>query len=327
MLVPKYWAEARIAERVGRRSVTVRRFGWSDTSVQEAEELAQRRAREAMDAILRGQPLKRIEPRMPYGGADGVPIREEIVSTHGEVVITRNSYGALCLNAPNVLFVDVDFYDRKTPRILTVAALGVALGMGIWCWWNMASVAVGVVVALFSFLGVNYALRRFYLTLSDRLQLPFRRAMERVRGFAQRHPSWRFRVYRTPAGLRIMAVHRTFDPHEPEVAECFKALGADPTYVRMCRLQRCFRARVSPKPWRMGIKEHIVPRHRTAWPIQPHYEPQRRAWIARYEEIATRYAACEFLEEIGHVFADKEVREVQKIHDFLCRVGYGLPLA
>ena len=43
------------------------------------------------------------EPRMPYNGAAGVPIREEIVGRHGETVITRNSYGARCLNMPNVL--------------------------------------------------------------------------------------------------------------------------------------------------------------------------------------------------------------------------------
>jgi hypothetical protein len=40
---------------------------------------------------------------MPYNGAAGVPIREEIVGRHGETVITRNSYGARCLNMPNVL--------------------------------------------------------------------------------------------------------------------------------------------------------------------------------------------------------------------------------
>ena len=33
----------------------------------------------------------------------------EIVSRHGETVITRNSYGALCLNTPNALFADVDY--------------------------------------------------------------------------------------------------------------------------------------------------------------------------------------------------------------------------
>jgi len=36
-----------------------------------------------------------------------VPIREEIVSRHGDTIITRNSYGARCLNTPNALFADI----------------------------------------------------------------------------------------------------------------------------------------------------------------------------------------------------------------------------
>src|SRR5688500_8191871 len=102
MIVPQYWAEGRVQHRAKGRQVTMRRFGWADTSQADAQAHADTRAQEALDRFLSGESLERREPKIPYNGADGVPIREEIVSRHGEAIITRNSYGARCLNTPNV---------------------------------------------------------------------------------------------------------------------------------------------------------------------------------------------------------------------------------
>ncbi|WP_245879372.1 hypothetical protein [Xanthomonas pisi] len=121
MIVPRHWAEARIQHREGQRSITVRRFGWSDESYAAAELHARGRAGEALDAILSGTPLPRRERLAAYG--EGLPIREEIVAQEGSLVLTRNSYGALCLNTPNVLFADVDF--AHLPR----RGLGVGWGL------------------------------------------------------------------------------------------------------------------------------------------------------------------------------------------------------
>src|SRR5262245_4963295 len=114
MIVPTFWAEGRIQHRHAGRQVTVRRFGWSDESQAEAQANADSRAREALDRILTGEKLPRREPKVAYNGAQGVPIREEIVARHREIVLTRNSYGALCLNTPNVLFADVDLIDQPS---------------------------------------------------------------------------------------------------------------------------------------------------------------------------------------------------------------------
>ena len=114
MLVPKFWAEARVQHRAGRKQVTVRRYGWSDASQQEAQANADARAKEALARILAGEKLHRRDHKIPYNGAEGLPIREEILSTHGDAVITRNSYGAHCLNTPSVLFADIDFPSRST---------------------------------------------------------------------------------------------------------------------------------------------------------------------------------------------------------------------
>ena len=111
MLVPKYWAEHREVKRVRGRQAVVRRFGWSDESETAAQAHAKSRVEEALAALAAGERPANREPKVPYNGADGVPIREELVETHGDVAITRNAYGARCLNTPDVLFADVDLAE------------------------------------------------------------------------------------------------------------------------------------------------------------------------------------------------------------------------
>ena len=54
--------------------------------------------------------------------------------------------------------------------------------------------------------------------------------MARIRAFSARQPTWGLRVYRTPAGIRVLASHAPFSASQLEVAECFASLGVDPVY-------------------------------------------------------------------------------------------------
>lgn len=133
MLIPYYWAEARLQNKSAGKQVTVRRWGWSDASQVDAQALADQRAQDALQRVLSGESLHRRESKNSYGGDEGVPIREEVVSRHGENVVTRNVYGSLCLNAPRVLFADI---DAQWPYALRVRPLGclalVLAGIGFW---------------------------------------------------------------------------------------------------------------------------------------------------------------------------------------------------
>src|ERR1700743_1406360 len=97
MIVPDYWAEARRQHRTVNGQITVRRFAWSLTDEADAQVMAGQRADEALQRLLSGEKLDRRERKVAYNGAVGVPIREEVLSRHGEEVITRNAYGARCL--------------------------------------------------------------------------------------------------------------------------------------------------------------------------------------------------------------------------------------
>ncbi len=324
MIVPKYWAESHIRDKVRGRMTTIRRFGWSDESREDAQAVADKRAREAFDRIAAGETLVAREPKVPYNGAEGVPIREEIVDKHDDTVVTRNSYGARCLNTPDVLFADIDFETDVGTRlfcgmilllILGAVSLGIATGL-----WQLAAVGVGASFLLGPLLAA--ILHRLKILLAGGHE---GRARKRIERFLASHPDWHVRLYRTPAGYRALALHRTFDPREEEALEFFRALGTDKVYVTMCRKQNCFRARLSPKPWRIGIAEHLRP-NPGVWPVRPEYVPTRNAWIERYEQAARDFAACRFVDTFGSGKIHQKARAVQRLHDDLCKAQSGLPI-
>lgn len=329
MLVPHYWAEARLQKRSRQKQITLRRFGWSDLSQEAAQEHAERRVNEAL-ALIESQPdLPRREPRRPYNGADGVPIREEAVLRLGDCVVTRNAYGARCLNTPNVLFADVDHgYDPSCLAQLFVmlSAMATTLLVGLSlvnARWQIGLVLLAGLVATFV---ASYLLHAIYHWRIGLLGGAEQVAIDKVKRFVSRKADWYVRVYRTPAGLRVLALHRSFSPQDPEVLEFFQFIGTDRIYQAMCQKQNCFRARVSAKPWRIGIQNRLRPTG-GGWPVAPELLPAREAWVEEYERVASDYAACHFLEEFGSGRIDHEVRLVQRLHDELSQATTSRPLA
>jgi len=325
MIVPQYWAEARIRERVKGRQVTVRRWGWSDESADLAQAHADARAKDALQRILGGEDLPRRETRVAYNGADGVPIREEIVSRHGDTVVTRNGYGALCLNTPDVLFADVDFGEPKLPCALLIAVpLLSALAAGLVVSRHRGMVILAVLMGSLALVAAGW--KGLHRLKTSRAGGPEAQAREKIVRFLKTRPDWNVRVYRTPAGLRALVLHRRFDPRSPEAGEFFDALGSDPLYVRMCTKQYCFRARVSPKPWRIGIDTHLRPRP-GVWPIRPARLPDRKQWVAAYDAAARGYASCRYQESFGRGPEEPGAAEVRALHDELSRALTSLPIA
>ncbi|HWA24475.1 MAG TPA: hypothetical protein VG734_02285 [Lacunisphaera sp.] len=328
MIIPEYWAEARVQRprKKGDSQVTVRRFGWSLTSQAEAEQMASERADAALKRILGGSPLlRRSEPKVPYNGAEGVPIREEVLTRDGETVITRNSYGAHCLNTPNVLFADIDY--EITPRIRSVAFTAfmlMILGAIAAAWFKSFTI---VLVAAFVVLVVSYPLtvlnKQAYVRARGGA---VKYARTRLDAFFAKHRDWHARLYRTPNGLRVLVLHRTFKPDEPAVKDFFNALGVDPLYAKMCFNQQCFRARVSPKPWRMGFAAHLRPRP-GVWPVKPEQMNVRNGWIQEYEAKARAFASCKYLESLGPKRVDPKAAKVLALHDDLSQALSAKPIA
>jgi hypothetical protein len=60
----------------------------------------------------------------------------------------------------------------------------------------------------------------------------------------------------------VLAVHDLFDPTSAITLAALRELGSDPKYVQLAKAQECFRARLTPKPWRCGVRQssRVYPR-------------------------------------------------------------------
>jgi len=324
MIIPLYWAEAKMAITMDGKTQTYRRFGWSNDGDADAKLSAQQRVEDAVIRAKAGEQVRRIDHKVAYNGAEGLPIREEVIKTFDDSVLSRNSYGALCLNTPDVVFADVDVITKPNylPNIIGYIALLAGAVIG-------ASLALPeldswlVLVVMLVFLGILETLKRH--AARNWLASPAEKALKKIRAFSKANPDWRLRIYRTPHGYRILVMHACFSPSSPDVQKFFSEIGTDPYYVKMCNNQQCFRARVSPKPWRIGFSR--VDSGSGVWPIKPERMLSREKWIRRYERESRAFASCVYIESLGVNKLDAKVERIRAIHDEYSQAGRDLPLA
>jgi hypothetical protein len=286
--IPAYWAKA-TATDTDREGKPASFSCWrsSDHSIEDAHESALAAAKQVLRRLLSGNRVGR------YGYGE-TPLREEIVESianaQGEMsaAVTRNGYGSLVLSTDRVMFIDLDF-----PLV-----------------------------------SVGESLRYFFARLfrpaavspAARCESDARRRLEE---FLAGNPHWGFRLYRTCAGLRALATHDLFDPADEAAQATMQTLGADPLYVRLCKAQGCFRARLTPKPWRCG-QQGNPPR----WPFESDQQARLfQQWESAYARKQARYATCRFLGELGAERVHPEVQGIIELHDRMTRCHERLELA
>ncbi len=272
MNIPRYWAkETQQLRDWGGKAFAITCWRWSDTSVEEARRLCRQAVLEIARKLLSGEKLD----RYTYGER---PLREEIIEeiTDHEnqiiAVITRNAYGALVLNAANVMFIDIDFEHE------------------------------GLAVRLHAFI------RRLFGTRTPNQE---ELLVQKIELWAETHPEWGIRVYRTRAGLRCLVTHTLFDPTQKSTVDILQSFQSDPLYIRLCRDQASFRARLTPKPWRCGADK---PPSRYPWENQA-AETTYRDWETRYALAASDYTVCKLIRDIGNGQWHPDVETIVSIHD------------
>lgn len=259
---------------------------WSSQSLGEAQSLAAEAARKIAERFRAGDyPAHRDSyyPNRPFREQ----VLREIRNGPGEIaaVVTRNSYGCLVLNTARVMFVDIDFPQPRRPR------------------------------GLFNLLFGKPAI--------PPSGNPQQEAMTRIENWTRDNSGWGWRVYRTRAGLRLLATQALVKPDSDAASAVFEALGADMVYRKLCVNQKCFRARLTPKPWRCGL--HSKPER---WPWADGRREQKfQKWEAQYQSCSANWATCELLRQLGNPDVHPEVGPIVAFHDEASRVGTKLELA
>jgi hypothetical protein len=147
--------------------------------------------------------------------------------------------------------------------------------------------------------------------------------LAQAESWSRSHPGWGWRVYRTKAGLRLLATHAPVAPDEPATEQAFDELGADPLYRKLCRTQKCFRARLTPKPWRCGSENPPC-----RWPWEDERSEARfEKWDTRYRKACQDFATCALAATQGSQQIDPTIQPILKVHDEMTRADAKLDLA
>ena len=163
----------------------------------------------------------------------------------------------------------------------------------------------------------------FLRGFGKRVSSPEEQHLERITAWAGSHPDVGLRVYRTAGGLRGLITNQTFEPTQSDALAVLRAFESDPLYVRLCQVQDCFRARLTPKPWRCKVS---LPPARYPWENADR-EFQYRSWAQRYEYASHAYAVCRLVKQFGPPDVHPDVAAILSLHDQLTSVASHLTLA
>ena len=233
-----------------------------------------------IDRLSKGENLL---DQYPYDVNDSIreELIEEVVDSENNTIaaITRNNYGALVLNTAGVMFIDVDL-----PAI-PVQPKGLS--------------------AVFSRLFGGSAQSA---VTEDSLR---EACLNKFINYHRQHPNTAFRVYATKNGYRITMLHDTFDPLDSNSETILNALESDTLYKNLCKNQQCYRARLTPKPWRIDSKGPP-----SRFPREELKEQKRfKDWLNQYESKSKSYSVCKLVAEQGSVTMSEEVRLIVDLHD------------
>ena len=264
-------------------------WGWSDVNLTDASARAAERLKRIKEWLARGK--GNLQSR--YGYSDGRPLREEVIrefhAPEGvlRAVITRNSYGCLVLNSTDLMFVDIDAPEAKES---------------------------GWLAGLFGLRKPDHTRdpAAFMNTLDSR-----------VRDWVGRWTGWGWRVYRTAAGVRLIATHEPIMSDHATCQTAFEIFEADPLYRKLCGAQKCFRARLTPKPWRCEMEK---PRERWPWRDEKG-EARFRKWEAEYNKVSSGYATCKLVGQLGNSEIHPALRSLVELHDDFTQATSNLRLA
>lgn len=259
------------------------------SSAADALAVAHERLRSTLADIRSGSRVGGYYPRVPLRE----PILDELfVDGEQVVVVTRNRYGAEVLNTDRVLIADIDLPELDGP-------------------------AIG---GLF---GRLFGRRPAAPTDPAGEPAPVVQRLGRVMDWAAANPGLGVIVYRTASGLRVFVTGVPDPTTSAEGQRILAELGADQIYRELCRAHGTYRARLTPKPWRLPRMK--APRGR--WPYEEGEDEHLfQQWLAAYEATARDFAVCRRLATHGPTPSTLELQILQ-LHDERTRVTTSLPLA
>jgi len=153
---------------------------------------------------------------------------------------------------------------------------------------------------------LNRILEKFGKTKKDKTFL-----LNKIEAYQKKNPNISIKVYETYAGLRFVVTNKTYNPMDAAVESLFSDLHVDPLYKRLCKQQTCFRARLTPKPWRLNLERPASRFPRGSGKMQNDFED----WLKKYQLSSANKSVVNTLASFGTSAMHPDVEKVLRVHD------------
>lgn len=135
--------------------------------------------------------------------------------------------------------------------------------------------------------------------------------LKQIEQYQRNNVSLSFRVYETHSGIRFILTSKQLSPDDSFVESMFHELNVDPLYIRLCKQQGCFRARLTPKPWRIYMTKPS-----SRYPRSNENEiHEYKQWLVKYESASADYTTTKYLASFGMGKISADIQKIIDIHD------------
>lgn len=111
-------------------------------------------------------------------------------------------------------------------------------------------------------------------------------------------------LYKTANGYRFIITDASHQPDSFYVQDMFDKLACDRTYSKLCIRYNSYRARLTPKPWRIGLEN---PKNNFTL-----------AWLNAYTETSESYSVCQVFDQFNIKsggIGDARIAEIVCLHN------------
>jgi hypothetical protein len=126
------------------------------------------------------------------------------------------------------------------------------------------------------------------------------------------------RVYETHSGVRLILGIQAMDPRSKESKKLLRSFNADRLYADLCAKQNCYRARLTPKPYRIKMKSL-----RLRYPYEEKDRVRIDEWTREYDAKSQGFSSCRLVQVLGNEIISPAIR----LHDERTKAQSRLPLA
>lgn len=215
-------------------------------------------------------------------------------------------------------------YSVKTERIIAhlpggVLTRGSSYGAEILCTFDMPIIDV-------DFKGKG---RRTHFSEAKELKM---RCREFVREQKEDYDmKVNLNLYRTKKGARIIISGQHEWDDMWDAVTVMESFQADDVYIMLCEQQQCYRARLTPKPMRVGFKRKTPFNVRKSPAGDGEFvigEDRAERWINIYNQVISEYRTCYLVGRYGGHPELESFSKLLDLHDKSTGISkHGLPLA